>query len=167
MQAALAHGSQHDAPCSVEIFLVFQSIGRSLFAIGLACDVPTQLFRQVIERVGHVFHAHGLIIPGLHLGGVGCQLLGKILIDGFVFLRGVGRGAVQTVAHDVEAFQHFVRHVERQHGQEDDVHQVDHLLAWRNRTFFYCHCYSLFFGGKFLEEDVGKHPWQGLYHRLT
>ena len=53
-----------------------------------------------------------------------------------------------TYALDLaEAIEDIARHVQRQHGRQNDVHQVDHLLTRRHAThrlvFTYCHSISM------------------------
>lgn len=75
-------------------------------------------------------------------------MLCKVVVDGLVLLYGVYGGALQAVADEGEPFQYIARHVESQHGHQYDVHQVYHLLTWRERTFLYGH--GLFFSYKLL-----------------
>ena len=56
-----------------------------------------------------------------------------------VLLRRVASSTVQTFLHNRESVEHLVRYVKCQHCHQDDVHQIDHLLARRNGSFLYCH----------------------------
>ena len=40
-------------------------------------------------------------------------------------------GGIEGVLDVLETTQHVARHVERHHGEEDDIHQVYHLLSRR------------------------------------
>ena len=136
-----SHGRQHDVAGGFQILLVLQVVGRAVAAVSLAGDGPFQAVGQVIERIGHGAHLHGTVKPRLHLGRVAFELLGQVGIDGSVLFHRVPRRAAQAFAHQREAFEHVTRHVEREHGHQQDVHQVDHLLTRRDGSFLYSHSF--------------------------
>ena len=134
-----ANGCQHDVTRCLEVFLVTQVVGIAIGAVGLAGNGPAQLLGEVIKGIGHAFHRHSAVVPGLHLGGIGLQLLGQIGIGRLVLLNHVVRGTIQAGADQVEAFENLIRHVERKHCQQDDVHEIYHLLTGRNGSLFDYH----------------------------
>ena len=69
---------EHDAAGGFKVFLVLQVVGVALFAVAFAGNGKTQGAGEVVERVAHVFHLHGFVVPGLDFGGVGFELLGKV-----------------------------------------------------------------------------------------
>ena len=108
-------------------------------AIGLAGDGEAQLSHVVVERICLLLHAHGFVVPRAHLCGVAFELVGKVGIEGLVLLDGVIGRAQQAPSNKVESLQNLIGNIERQHCQKDDVHQVDHLLTRRDRSFLYGH----------------------------
>ena len=136
--ASLAFGGgEHDAVGGFEVLLVLEVIGVGLCAVALAGNGEAEMSGQVVERIAEEAHLHGLVVPGLHLGGVALVLLAEVGVEDFVFLHRVVGGALQAVADEGEALEHITRDIERQHGHQHDVHQVDHLLARRDGTFLY------------------------------
>ena len=55
----------------------------------------------------------------------------KARIEGTVFLGRIGGGAVDALLDDGETVEHLGGDIECQHGHEDDIHQIDHLLTGR------------------------------------
>ena len=84
---------------------------------------------MAVDAVGDAAHLGGLVEPPLALVGV---LRGECLEgieDGGVALLYVGVCALEAFLHLSEAVEHVARHVEGQHGGEDDIHEVYHLLS--------------------------------------
>ena len=132
-------GCQHHLRGSLQVFFVLYVFQVAVGSVGFVHNLFLELLGEVEERVAHLLHQRSLFEPLLHLSGILLHLGFKVTVDGRVLLRGVCRGAVQAFFHQREALEHLGGHVERQHCHEDDVHQVDHLLAWRYRSFLYCH----------------------------
>ena len=137
--ALSAHGRQHNVASRFEVLLVDEFIGVGIAAIGLAGDGEAQLSHVVVERICLLLHAHGFVVPRAHLCGVAFELVGKVGIEGLVLLDGVIGRAQQAPSNKVESLQNLIGNIERQHSQKDDVHQVDHLLTRRDRSFLYGH----------------------------
>ena len=130
---------QHDGVRGVEVVLVLQGLGVAVLAVGLAGDGPFQQVGIGAEGVGGRLYATGLFKPGSYLRRIGLHLLLEVFVYGQVLLLGVRGAAFQAVAHHGEALEHVGRDVERQHGRQHDVHEVDHALARRDRVFLYSH----------------------------
>ena len=137
--ALSAHGGKHHMASRLEVFLVDQVLGVGIAAVGLAGDGEAQLSHKIVERISLTLHIHGFVVPRTHLGGVAFELGGKVGIEGLVLLDGVIGRAQQAPSNKVESLQNLIGNIERQHCQKDDVHQVDHLLTRRDRSFLYGH----------------------------
>ena len=120
---------EHHTGGGFEVFLVDDVVHIALGAVGFTHDFLFQLLCKVEERVAHAFHGSGLFKPSPHLLRIGLHLCLEIAIQRLVLCRRVAGGAVQAFFHDGEALKHLGRDVERKHGHQDDIHQVDHLLA--------------------------------------
>ena len=130
---------EHHLVCRLEVFLVFYVLHISVLAVSLAHYSLLQLLRKVVQRVAHLLHGSSLLEPLSHLLGVFLHLLLEAVVHGCVLLAGVCGGSVETFLNEREPLQHFRGDVERKHCHEDDVHEVDHLLARRYWSFLYCH----------------------------
>ena len=137
--ALSAHGGKHHMACRLKVFLVDQVLGVGIATVGLAGDGEAQLSHKIVERISLTLDIHSFVIPRPHLGGVAFELVGKVSIEGLVFLDGIIGRAHQTSSNKVESFQDLVGNIECQHGQKNDVHEVNHLLTWRDRSFLYGH----------------------------
>ncbi len=133
---------KHHGARSVDIVSIVYILQVAFRPIGFFYDGDLQGFGKVVQRVAHIAHVLRLLIPLPHLLRIAEHLVSEVGHDVIVHLGGVGSGAVQALLHHGKALKHLCRHIERQHSQEDDVHQVDHLLARGDRSFFDCH-YSL------------------------
>ena len=121
---------EHHRGSGFKVFLVLDVTHIGILAIALPDDTFFKCLGQLVERVGHLPHILCLIIPLLHLFRVLLHLLVEVLIYSLVGLRSIGSGTVQTVIDQREPLQYVARHIECEHGHQDDVHEVDHLLAW-------------------------------------
>ena len=119
----------HDAG-SLQVFLVLDVAHIAILTVSLLYDSNLQFLGKVIERIAHVLHLLSLLEPFPHLGRVLLHLVGKVAIDCIVLCGRVGCGSIQTVFHNRESVEHLRRDVQRKHSHQDDVHQVNHLLAW-------------------------------------
>ena len=119
----------HDAG-SLQIFLVLDVAHVAILAVSLLHDSNLQFLGKVIERIAHVLYLLSLFKPFPYLGRVLLHLVGEVAIDCIVLCGRVGCGSIQTVFHNRESVEHLRRDVQRKHCHQDDVHQVNHLLAW-------------------------------------
>ena len=144
--AALAPArSEHHLIGRLQVFLVTDLAGVSIIAVCFPDDGEFELGGKLEERVTHLPHLLRLVKPSLHLGRIGLHLGLEVIIYHLVLLVGVGRRAVEAFLHDGEAVEHLGRDVQREHGHQDDIHQVNHLLARRDRFFLYCHVCNVLF----------------------
>ena len=127
---------KHNAAGSLQVLLVSKGVGLSFRSVGFSGDGPFHFFGEVVESIRHLAHAECFVVPGLNLLGVELHLSGEVVVYVAVFLVGVGCGALQAVAYEAETFEHVGGDIQCEHGQEEDIHQVDHLLTWGNRSFF-------------------------------
>ncbi len=153
--------SEHNLIGSLQVFLVLQAVGIAIFAVGLFGNGRFQLSGEAVELLAHLLHQHGLVVPFLHLLRIGRHLLFKVVVDDLILLRGVLRSAVEAFLHDGKAVEHLVGDVQCQHSHQHDIHQVDHLLAWRDRSFSDCHYLVGVVGW------VGEVGWVGWVGMLT
>ena len=86
-----------------------------------------------------MFHLLRLVVPQLHLLRILLHLHGKIVVDSQVLVGGIHRGTLQAFLHNREAVEHLVGYIQRKHGHQDDIHQINHLLARGYWSFLYCH----------------------------
>jgi hypothetical protein len=141
--AASPSGCEHDLGGRFKVLLVDDVGHVGFLSVGLAYDGQFQLACEIVERVAHPLDLLRLVEPRFHLRGVGLHLRFKVVIYHPVLLCGAGCGAVEAFLYDGEAVEHLRRDVQREHCHEDDIHQVDHLLARGYRSFLYCHSYFL------------------------
>ena len=119
----------HDAG-SLKVFLVLDIAHVAILAVSLLHNSNLQFLSKVIERIAHVLYLLSLFKPFPYLGRVLLHLVGKVAIDCIVLCGRVGCGSIQTVFHNRESVEHLRRDVQRKHCHQDDIHQVNHLLAW-------------------------------------
>ena len=131
--------SEHHMACCFEVILALNIVDIAVLAVSLAHNLHLQRLREVVERVAHALHSRSFLEPLLHLLRVLLHLLGEVAVEHLVLLRGVGSGTVQTLLHDREAVEHFRRNVQGKHRHQHHIHEVDHLLAWGDMFFLYCH----------------------------
>ena len=122
-------GKHHDTG-GFEVIFVLDVLHVSLATIRLFHDCFLQLLCEVVERVAHILHHRCLIKPFLHLGRVLLHLIREVTIDGCILCRRVGGGTIEALFHNRESIEHLGGDVQSQHCHQDDIHQVDHLLAW-------------------------------------
>ena len=134
---------QHHLIGSLQVFLVAQVARIAILAISLYGDSFLQFLGQFVELVTHLLDLLRLVVPLLNLLRVLLHLFGKVVVYSLVLLGSVHRGALQALLNNREAVEHLVRDVQCQHRHQYDVHQVDHLLARRNRSFLDCHILPL------------------------
>ena len=131
--------AQHDDACGFEVVFVLDVKRIALRSVGLTDDERLQLLGVVEERVAHSPHRGGTLKPHARLGRILAHDLLQLAIDGLVLLRGVARRPVQALLHNGESVEHLGGDVQRKHGHEDDIHEVDHLLAGRYLDFLDSH----------------------------
>ena len=155
-------GSEHDGAGSVDIVGVVDIVDVAVRAVSLFDDGHLQRLGKVVEGVAHVLHLCGSLKPLAHLLGVRRHLVFETAIDFLVGLRRVAGGAVQALLHDSKAMEHFRRHVKGQHRQKNDIHEVDHLLTRRDRSFLDSHLFVIVYRRpRSSSAHVDGH---GLYH---
>ena len=137
--ALTGDGRKHHMACSLEIVLVLDVGQVGVLAVGLGHNLLLELLGESIERVAHLLDRHGFGKPLAHLLRVGLHLLLKARIEGTVFLGRIGGGAVDALLDDGETVEHLGGDIECQHGHEDDIHQIDHLLARGYLFLLDCH----------------------------
>ena len=143
--ATTTTGREHHLIGGLEVFLVAKITRVAIFAISLAGNGQLQLVGQVVERIAHLFYLLRLVIPLFHLLRVLLHLYGKVVIYGQILLGSIEGSALQTLLDNREAVEHLVRDVQRQHRHQYHVHQIDHLLTGRNRSFLNCHNFFLYY----------------------
>ena len=130
---------QHYVCRGFEVLLVYYVAHVAVLAVGIGYDVLLQFVCVVVQRVAHGAYLACLVEPLLYLYGVGFHLFVEIAVDGGVFRGGACCCTVYAFVYERESVEHIARHVEREHSEQNDVHQVDHLLSWRNRFSFNPH----------------------------
>ena len=130
---------EHHVVSRLLILLIADISDIAILAIGLNHDGLLQTGSKVIQRVAHLAHLLGFVVPLAGFQRVSLQLLLKGFVDGQVLLGGVTCSAVQTFLHNRKTVEHLVRNVKCQHRHQDNVHQVNHPLTWRNGSFLDCH----------------------------
>ena len=121
------------------IFLIADVTYIAVFAISLYYDSLLQTGSKVVERIAHLADLLSLVIPFLRLLRIGFHLLLEGLVDSKILLRRVAGCTIQAFLHNRESVEHLIRDIQCQHSHQDDIHQIDHLLAWRNWSFLDCH----------------------------
>ena len=105
--------SQHHLIGCLHIFLVTNILHIAVLAVGLDDDGFFQVANQIVERVTHLLHQLGLIIPLLRLLRVCLHLHGKLIIERKILQCRVLGGAVQTLLDNGEAVEHLVGDIQR------------------------------------------------------
>ena len=136
-------GRKHHLIGSLEVFFVADVLYVAIRAISLLHNSQLQLISQIIEVVAHLLHLLRFVVPLFHLLGVLLHLYGKVVVDDLILQTGILRSTLQALLHNGEAVEHLSRDVQCQHRHQDDVHQVNHLLARRNGSFLDCHILPL------------------------
>ena len=137
--AAGIGGIEHDHGGALEVVAVEDMVRIGAVAVGLVDDFLLEGVDVEVDFAGCQAHVAGFGEPGRALVRV---LLGQGLqlsVDGAVALVYVGVGSPQTVLHLCESVQYVAADVERQHGRQNDVHQVDHLLTGRQTVVVSSH----------------------------
>ena len=123
--------------------------GISLLTVSLTDNGDFQRLCVVVERIAHLPDRRCHHEPLLYLLRILAHHLVQLAEDGLVLLGRIPRRAVQTLFYNREAIEHLGRDVQCQHGHEDDIHKIDHLLARGNLSLLNSHSfYSL------LREDI-------------
>ena len=128
---------------SFEVIYSIDMIDIGILAISFFGNSDLERLCKIIERVTHLSDANRLVIPFLHLGWIGFHLLVESRIYILILFLRILCGFHETIIHDAEAIKHLAGDIHRQHCHQDNVHQVDHLLAWGNCSFLYCHFFLL------------------------
>ena len=74
------------------------------------------------------FDIQRFFVPLAALFGVLAVEGSQFLVEGVVLERSIRGRSFQSVFNLLESVEHIGRHVEGQHGSEDDIHEVYHLL---------------------------------------
>ena len=135
LAATATLGCQHHLGTGLQVLAITDIVDIALLAITLLHDSHLEVLGQLIERIAHATHMLCLVVPLLHLGRIGLHLRLQTSIDALVGGCGIGRGAVEAFLHQREAIEYIAGDIERQHGHQHQIHEVDHLLAGGNAFF--------------------------------
>jgi len=125
---------QHNLIDSLEVLSVADLLGIAIFAIGHLHDLQLDAIHQGIDIVCLLANHEGIIIPSACFVGILLFQGGKLLEElAIACLRTLIAG-IESILNVLEATEDITRHIERNHGQEDDIHQVDHLLTGTQAT---------------------------------
>ena len=140
LAAPCARGKHHLC-AGFQVLAVMDVVDVGVLAVALAYDGLLELLCQIEEGVAHAANVLCLLVPFLHLCRVVLHLLVEGAVDALIDLRGILGTLLQPVSHKREPVQYVARHVECKHGQQDQVHQVDHLLTRGDSFLLYRHCF--------------------------
>ena len=137
--SAKSGGVEHHYSRSFEVVFVLNVFRVAVCTIGFSGDGPFEFVDVAAKTVGRSLHRLRFVPPRLHLDGILAILCLQVVEQIFIFLFRRGDGAVEAVANQRETFEHVRRNVESKHCHQHDVHEVNHLLPRRNRSFLNGH----------------------------
>ena len=125
-------GRKHDERGGFEVVLAFDVVDVAVFSVGFPHDTLFQGRDVVIERVGVLVHGCCLVIPLTRFLGVVVVVGGELGVERLVLHGDILGRAHETFLDLAETVEHVRRHVQGQHGSQDDIHEVYHLLSGRH-----------------------------------
>ena len=122
---------KHNIRSGLQIILMYNIIDIAILSVCLTHNTQFQLIEIFIERLRTVFHFCRLTIPSSGLFGIGLIKCRKFIIQSLILYRRILCRPHQSLIYLLKPVQHIGRYVQCQHGCEDDIHQVYHLLPGR------------------------------------
>ncbi len=122
---------KHHNSRRLQIVAVDHIVRIPIFTISLARNLGFQAVNDKENALRLKTHFRCLVEPRATLFRVLHGKSFQLGIDGIVAFRHGLVGSGQAVVNLRESVEHITRHIQCKHGSQNDVHQIDHLLARR------------------------------------
>ena len=103
-----------------------------VFSIGSPGYRILESLNFIIKRLRPFAKLHTAVVPHTGFCRISAVYIFEITELHFVSSRHVKVSTVYAVLHLTETVQHVARHIEREHGRQDDIHKVYHPLTRRH-----------------------------------
>ena len=106
-------------------------IDIGILTIGNLRDTHFQILHVIVQAVGSFLHLCPLFVPFTYFFGICLIISLQFLCNDLITGRGIIDRSTQAAFHQFETVEYLRRHVECHHGDEHQIHQVDHPLTGR------------------------------------